>query len=347
MPGTAAGFTLAGMGTVARSSGHAVAAAPRVFRTGDLDHARAETARLYYPLRIDPVGAPGPFGLDMVTVTLGPLTLGRLAYACDICKDCGDLRTAYHVNVPLSGQVASTCGDQQVMATPRVAAVFNPSGRTVLDRWTAGSSQLCLKVDRDLLETELAERLDRPAREPLKFQMNMDTAAPCSQSWLHALHMLAGELDNPGGFATQPLLAAELQHLILIGLLLGQPSNYSQSLRAPGLAPRPRTVKNVIDLIEDDPGQPWTISDLARAAGISVRALEAGFQRYVGISPRAYLRNCRLDGVHAELLAASPGDASVGEVAFRWGFAHLGRFAEAYRHRFGAVPSDTLRLSRP
>ena len=347
MSGAAAGCTLNGMGAEARSLGPAAAVAPRAFRTGDLDHARAETARLYYPLRIAPVGAPGPFGLDMVTVTLGPLTLGRLAYACDICKDCGDLRTAYHVNVPLSGGVASTCGDQQVMATPRVAAVFNPSGRTVLDRWTAGSTQLCLKIGRDLLETELAERLDRPVREPLTFRMGMDTAAPKSQCWLHALHMLAGELDNPGGFATQPLLAAEIQYLIVTGLLWGQPNNYSQALRTPGPAPRPRTVKTVIDLIEGDPGQAWTISDLARAAGISVRALEDGFHRHVGISPRAYLRNCRLDRVHEELLAAPPGEASVGDVAFRWGFAHLGRFAKAYRHRFGANPSETLRLSRP
>ena len=322
------------------------AAEPHAFRTDDLEHARAETARLYYPLHIEPVGASGSFGLDMVTVRLGPLTLGRLTYASDIWKDCGDLRTAYHVNVPLSGGVASTCGDQQVMATPQVAAVFNPSGRTILDRWTVGSTQLCLKIDRDLLETELTERLDRPVREPLKFQMPMDTAAPGSQSWLHALQMLAGELDNPGGFATQPLLAEEIQHLILSGLLWGQPSNYSEVLRIPGPAPRPRTVKIVIDLIEDKPEQAWSIRNLARAAGISVRALEDGFQRYVGISPRAYLRNCRLDRVHDELAAARPSVTSVSDVAFRWGFAHLGRFAHAYRQRFGVNPSDTLRLSR-
>ena len=52
----------------------------------------------------------------------------------------------------------------------------------------------------------------------------------------------------------------------------------------PGPAPRPRTVKTVIDLITGDPGRAWTVSDLARAAGISVRALEGGFQRYVGDS---------------------------------------------------------------
>jgi AraC-like DNA-binding protein len=34
---------------------------------------------------------------------------------------------------------------------------------------------------------------------------------------------------------------------------------------------------------------------------------------------------------------------TVAAVAHRWGFAHLGRFASAYRCRFGEPPSDTLR----
>jgi AraC-like DNA-binding protein len=30
-------------------------------------------------------------------------------------------------------------------------------------------------------------------------------------------------------------------------------------------------------------------------------------------------------------------------VAMRWGFTHLGRFAGAYRDRYGVTPSQTLR----
>ncbi|WP_278258467.1 helix-turn-helix domain-containing protein [Nocardioides convexus] len=45
--------------------------------------------------------------------------------------------------------------------------------------------------------------------------------------------------------------------------------------------------------------------------------------------------------MHADLLAGRVG--TVGEAASRWGFTHLGRFAAAYRGRYGVAPSDTLR----
>jgi transcriptional regulator GlxA family with amidase domain len=69
-------------------------------------------------------------------------------------------------------------------------------------------------------------------------------------------------------------------------------------------------------------------------------------RRYVGGSPTAHLRRVRLDRVRAELSAARPG-TTVSDVAYRWGFTHLGRFAGAYAKRFGEPPSTTLRYGSP
>jgi AraC-like DNA-binding protein len=44
---------------------------------------------------------------------------------------------------------------------------------------------------------------------------------------------------------------------------------------------------------------------------------------------------------------ASGSAASVSEVAFAYGFEHLGRFSIAYRARFGESPRETLRRGRP
>jgi AraC-like DNA-binding protein len=50
--------------------------------------------------------------------------------------------------------------------------------------------------------------------------------------------------------------------------------------------------------------------------------------------------------VHQELSRADAWQVNVSEVAYRWGFTHLGRFAGAYRARFGESPSQTLRNRR-
>jgi transcriptional regulator GlxA family with amidase domain len=56
-------------------------------------------------------------------------------------------------------------------------------------------------------------------------------------------------------------------------------------------------------------------------------------------------RNVRLDRAHADLLSG-PTDTSVSDVATRWGFTHLGRFADQYRRKFGVLPSETARSHR-
>ena len=87
-----------------------------------------------------------------------------------------------------------------------------------------------------------------------------------------------------------------------------------------------------------------TVGDIAAAAGVSDRTLQAAFQAELEITPMAYLRGRRLDRARAELADAAMQDrTSVTEVADRWGFGHLGRFAAEYKARFGESPSQTLR----
>ena len=54
-----------------------------------------------------------------------------------------------------------------------------------------------------------------------------------------------------------------------------------------------------------------------------------------------YLRNLRLDRARQMLMDAP--DMGVTRVALDCGFGHLGKFAAAYRARFGEAPSETAR----
>jgi len=61
------------------------------------------------------------------------------------------------------------------------------------------------------------------------------------------------------------------------------------------------------------------------------------------MGPSHYRHLHRLQQVHRALRSIDPRAASVFEVARRYGVRDLGRFAAAYRARYGELPSTTLR----
>ncbi|VIO73158.1 hypothetical protein CI1B_47620 [Bradyrhizobium ivorense] len=106
----------------------------------------------------------------------------------------------------------------------------------------------------------------------------------------------------------------------------------------------PRGLKKAIERLEFEPARPWRVGELAALCGVAPRTLQKHFHRYLDQAPLAFLRDLRLKRVRQELLCDAQG-ASVTEIATRFGFIHLGRFAIRYRHRYGETPSATLRRS--
>jgi transcriptional regulator GlxA family with amidase domain len=81
---------------------------------------------------------------------------------------------------------------------------------------------------------------------------------------------------------------------------------------------------------------------ISRALCISERTLQSAFRSVYGQSPRRRLRELRLNKVRQVLLSVDTKTASVTEIASRFGFDELGRFAVDYRKLFGESPSQTL-----
>jgi TolB-like protein len=100
-----------------------------------------------------------------------------------------------------------------------------------------------------------------------------------------------------------------------------------------------------LDLLEAEPGRERSIKELAAACGVAPRTLQKHFRRFVGRTPREVQWALRLERARRDLLLALP-DASVTDIALRWGFRHLGRFAILYRRRYDESPSATLRRRR-
>ncbi|WP_345372824.1 helix-turn-helix domain-containing protein [Frondihabitans cladoniiphilus] len=105
---------------------------------------------------------------------------------------------------------------------------------------------------------------------------------------------------------------------------------------------RTRKLRQAAEYVHANADQPITTADIAAAAGLHTRTLQLLMSEHLGSSPTAYLRNVRLDRVRQDLLSSDPGSVLVADVARRWGFGHLGRFAAAYTERFDEYPRVTL-----
>jgi len=116
---------------------------------------------------------------------------------------------------------------------------------------------------------------------------------------------------------------------------------------APAAAVGSSTVRFAREWMVANARRSLTVAEIAGAAGVSARGLQAAFQRHVGVRPMQFLREVRLRGVRSDLLAADPDATTVAEVAVSWGFHHLGRFSGYYADVHGEAPSETLRRRRP
>lgn len=88
-----------------------------------------------------------------------------------------------------------------------------------------------------------------------------------------------------------------------------------------------------------------TVEELCEVCGVSRLRLNCAFRATLGMPPSEYMRLVRLNGARCDLLARrAPELAKVTEIATRWGFDELGKFAGYYRRAFGERPSETCAM---
>ncbi|MEU8620823.1 AraC family transcriptional regulator [Streptomyces sp. NPDC048623] len=315
------------------------------FRTGDVDEARQEIGARYYANTLDVIDTRGrPFAARLDTVRLGPLMIGDVGCGTDVRMRFGELG-AFHLNAPQGGtmEVRQGRSGRRLLATPEEAMLLDPAGETFLDRWSWDCRSLSVKIDAAALRDRLEALLGRPPGGRLTLGTRLDITRGPGLSWVTFARQVAAGALAGDGLAGHELVARPLQEALLNGLLLAAEHPWRDELAHPGGPARPAPVKRATDAVRACPEHPFTTTELAALARVSVRRLQESFRQYVGMSPMAYVREVRLERVHEELRAGDPDGLSVGDVAWRWGFTHPGRFAAQYRARFGETPSRTLR----
>ncbi|CAB4713040.1 unannotated protein [freshwater metagenome] len=312
-----------------------------LFRTTHLDEARSEVARVFCPHALTTVGREEKLNTVHNRITLGDVTLNYLDYGAEVRITPGELNSFYLIQIPLGGSADITCGKEMLHSTINMASIPNPLEK--LDMvWHSGNPQLMVYINRTTLEKRLEDLIGREIHVPVRFDLGMDLTTQKAKSWQRLVDTLVSDVDR-GGLTMHTGIRNQFQDLIITGLLLSQRHNYSESIGTSVEPAAPRSVRLAMAACESNPQEPLTVTDMARIAGVSIRSLQDGFKKYVGMSPTDYLRNVRLSRVREELLSGRGFESSIAEVAFAYGFTHLGRFAKTYHERFGELPSETNR----
>ena len=89
--------------------------------------------------------------------------------------------------------------------------------------------------------------------------------------------------------------------------------------------------------------QPVYVLELCQSIGVPARTLRKHCHEHLGMGPKKFLLLRRLNLARDALRAAEPSTTTVTEIATRFGFWELGRFAVEYRAWCGESPSDSLR----
>jgi AraC-like DNA-binding protein len=310
-----------------------------MFRTFDVDHAAEQVGRMYSPHTMRLMDNAPDFSCEMESVQLGPVTLNHLAYSSPAVLTSSDPESYYAVNWPVGGR-ADVWQDEDVVTGPDRASVLNAEG-PIRFRWSEDLELLSARIDSAALMAHLGRVLGIAPAHPLRFDHPMELTGS-AVAWLAALDALEDLVFSPDDAATNPLLSAPVEQEILTGLLFLQPNNYSRQLWAlPAHAPA-REVRRTAELVEATPELPHTDASMAEEAGVGVRSLRDAFGRHLGTAPPEFLADIRLARAHDELRSADPGATTVPEVALRWGFGDVGRFAGSYAQRYGTSPAQTL-----
>jgi AraC-like DNA-binding protein len=317
-----------------------LASAP-VIATRSLEAARDAVSRTY--LRHDLVSIDEPIDMRLNTVASRHLTLGYLTYQAETRLTMPRTEDSYIINLTVEGKTLGWRQDGTEVATAANSSglVLSPQQAHRV-RWSRDAEQLHLKVSRIGLQSHLADMLGRPVAHRVEFAFGLDLTTPAGQALLRSVQFLAGELDRPAGIAAMPLARAQLEGYVLSALLQAGRHQFSDALAGREDVRRLGPLAPVIEYIEAHADTPLTPEILARVGFVSVRTLHAAFRERLGTTAMAYVRSVRLDQARAELQRGDPGIVSVSEVAARFGFAHLSRFAQQYRGRFGELPSVTL-----
>jgi len=167
--------------------------------------------------------------------------------------------------------------------------------------------------------------------------------SPAGMAKLQRLHAAAGELaEKAPQIIANPAAAHGLEQALIEAMVHCLVSREDRE-NTVAQGQHAIVMRRFRRVVEENPEQPLYIPEICKAIRVPQRTLRMCCQEHLGMAPKRYLLLRRMHLARRALRQAATGGASVTDIATRYGFWQLGRFAVEYQTLFGESPSATLR----
>ncbi|WP_079228026.1 AraC family transcriptional regulator [Pseudomonas putida] len=262
------------------------------------------------------------------------LDLCRISYGGSVRVTSPALESIYHLQVLLNGNCLWRGHQREHHLVPGELLLINPDDPVDLT-YSEDCEKFILKVPTRLLDTICDEQRWQRPDGGVRFLRNHYRLEELD-GFVNLLAMVCHEAEVSDSL---PRVQGHYSQIVASKLMTLMSTNIRrESLGTPGAS-----LERILDYIERNLKLELPAEVLAEQACMSLRSLYALFDRQLGTTPKQYVRQRKLERVHACLSDASCAVRSVTELAMDYGFLHLGRFSEVYRQRFGELPSETFR----
>ena len=310
-------------------------------RTAELPAASAAIRAAYGAHQLTLPRHARDFELRLERGRFGPVEVSTMSVGADVDLVAPPARTFYLIILPLAGAVNIGTRGESVTLADHLGVVTNAQQPYYFEKFTPDCRFVCVRIERWQLDRAMGRIAGRPIDGSPEFDIRLDITDPAAASIGRALEHLAGEFGD-SRTTRSPQVSQAIAEVVINALLLHHPHSHSHLVERTDQI-LPAAVRAADEFMQSHLVDEVTVGDIARAAAVSVRALEGTYQRLFGVSPMTSYRRLRLARAHDDLTAAPPDSLTVAEVARRWGFRHHGRFAIEYRTVYGLSPSEQLR----
>lgn len=237
-------------------------------------------------------------------------------------------------------ELRDECGSSVVFEAGRTAAFGVREGEPCRGTNYRSSANVFL-IDRGLLGQVAVDT--PPTDDPPRLTGSAPVSATANTQLVAAMDYVCDAMANNAESMRYPLIAAAAQRYLAASVLAAFPN--TAALEIASADPRdtaPVLLRRAITFIDENAHTDITLADIAAAVYITPRAMQYMFRKHRDCTPMEYVRQVRLHHAHLDLAAGDHTATTVGDVARRWGFGHLGRFALRYRMTYGESPHTTL-----